>query len=129
MSSNFFVKKEVDVKKKTDQKKPVYTIDDYMPEVGTIPRERSEKYPFGKLEIGKSFFVQTDGDKKKQSVLSSTVCGANIRYSIIDPEGATRVNNRGNTVPVRVQLRKFIIIPVEEKGVIGARVCRVRVDV
>lgn len=105
--------------------KQKFVIDDYMPDIEKKRRPRSEKYPFGKLEIGKSFFVCTHGKPGLARTLESTVCAANLRYSVIAPDGSTRVNNRGQVVPARVQLRKFIIVQAEEDGKVGVRICRV----
>ena len=105
--------------------KQKFVIDDYMPDIEKKRRPRSEKYPFGRLEIGKSFFVPTSGKHGLARTLESTVCAANLRYSVIAPDGSTRVNNRGQVVPARVQLRKFIIVQAEEDGKVGVRICRV----
>lgn len=107
--------------------KQKFVIDDYMPDIEKKRRPRSEKYPFGKLEIGKGFFVCTYGKPGLARTLGSTVSAANLRYSVIAPDGATRVNNRGQVVPARVQLRKFIIVQAEEDGKVGVWICRVEV--
>jgi hypothetical protein len=93
--------------------KPVFTITDALPEPVKKPRKlggnagRDEVYPFSQLEVGKGFFVEG----KENKAMASTIASANSRYSEV-VEGETRVQtrgkNKGQTVPVTRQLRKFI---------------------
>ena len=102
--------------------RPVFKIEDDV----AIPDSRQggragESYPFGQLNVGQSFFVPAD-EKRPNPVkdFASTVSSATARYAVPHPEGATRVNRKGVTVPVMVETRKFIIRAVDG----GARVWR-----
>lgn len=82
---------------------------------------QGESYPFGLLNVGQSFFVPAD-EKRPHPVkdFASTVSSATARYAVPHPDGTTRVNRKGATVPLMVETRKFIIRAVEG----GARVWR-----
>ena len=82
-------------------------------------------YPFEEMQIGQSFFVPNTDDKPDAAKsLGSTVSSATARYSIEDPSGATTTNLKGETVPVMIEQRKFVVRKVEG----GARVWRVALD-
>lgn len=104
-----------------------FAIDDNVPvpAVSHSGGGRSAKYPFDQLQAGQSFFV---GNSEKMpdaaKSLASTVTTANKRYAEADPSGATRVNRRGNEVPVEIFTRRFVVRGVTENGVEGARVWR-----
>jgi len=84
-------------------------------------------YPFDQLEIGQSFFVPNSEDKPNASKsLASTVSSATARYSVEAEDGSTKLNKRGEVVPVMIEVRKFIVRSVEESGVKGARVWRTK---
>lgn len=85
-------------------------------------------YPFDKLEIGQSFYV----DKASKN-LASTVSSANARYAepVNDAEGKPIMvkNKKGELVPKTRALRKFIVRSVDEtakgRGK-GSRIWRVQ---
>ena len=82
-------------------------------------------YPFDKMEPGHSFFVANSEDKPNAAKsLASTVSSAIARYAVPSADGATKTNKAGESVPVMVETRKFIVRSVEENGVKGARVWR-----
>lgn len=84
-------------------------------------------YPFDQLEAGQSFFVPNSEDKPNAAKsLASTVSSATARYSVPSEDGATKTNKNGETVPVMVEVRKFVVRSVEENGVKGARVWRTK---
>lgn len=76
-----------------------------------------EKYPFSQLGVEENncFFVADDdvesGDAKK--TLQSAVSAAHLRFSIPDPDGATRIvekgAKKGQEVPVMVKTRSFTV--------------------
>lgn len=70
---------------------------------------REEIYPFSKLEIGQSFYLP--GEMKKYV---STVTAANRRFKVPSPDGATKTNRKGETVPVLLDTRKFVLRSVTE---------------
>lgn len=86
-------------------------------------------YPFDQMEVGHSFHVPaTEKRPEPAKALASTVSGATARYRIPAEDGATKLNRSGDTVPVMVDTRKFIIRAVgdeDPKGE-GARVFRVQ---
>lgn len=93
----------------------------------------AEMYPFDALEKGQSFFVPaTDKKPDPAKSLASTVTAANERFSTESPTGETRVNRKGNTVPVRVQDREFALRAIPDgvqwgeqfAGVAGAGIWR-----
>jgi hypothetical protein len=84
-----------------------------------------EVYPFDEMGVGQSFFVAASEDKPNQAKsLASTVSSATARYAVPSADGATKTNKKGETVPVMVETRKFVVRSVEENGVKGARVWR-----
>ncbi len=82
-------------------------------------------YPFEAMAVGQSFFVANSEDKPNAAKsLASTVSSATARYAVPSADGATKTNKKGETVPVMVETRKFVVRSVEENGVKGARVWR-----
>lgn len=72
-----------------------------MPEIKR--RSNPERYPWGQLEVGDSFHVPGKTVKQMEGV----VIGAVHRYAVPDPSGATKVNRKGETVPVMQKVRDF----------------------
>lgn len=84
-----------------------------------------DTYPFALLEVGQSFFVANTEDKPNAAKsLASTVSSATARYAVPSADGATRVSKAGETVPVMVPTRTFVVRSVTEGEVSGARVWR-----
>jgi len=84
-------------------------------------------YPFDEMQPGQSFFVANSEDKPNAAKsLASTVSSATARYAVPSEDGATKTNKAGETVPVMVETRKFVVRSVEENGVKGARVWRTK---
>lgn len=82
-------------------------------------------YPFDKMELGQSFFVaNTESKPNAAKSLTSATSAATKRFSVPSPDGATKTNKKGETVPVMIETRKFIVRSVEENGVKGGRVWR-----
>lgn len=80
-------------------------------------------YPFDALEVGQSFFVPNSEDKPNAAKsLASTVSSATARFAVPSEDGATKTNKKGETVPVMVETRKFVVRSVEG----GARVWRTK---
>lgn len=77
------------------------------------------QYPFDKLEVGQFFFV-SNSEKHPDAAksLASTVSSAIARYEVEIP-GKTRVNRKGNTVPLTEKTRIFVINRVEGGAQIG----------
>lgn len=100
--------------------KPSFEIETgiVVPKVSGRGRTGESIYPFDKLEIGQSFFV----DKEAKN-LASTISGANARHSevVTDEAGnpVMRKNKKGAEVEATRQLRKFIVRNAE-KPKIGA---------
>lgn len=95
--------------------------------VPTIKRggRGGEVYPFDEMQPGHSFFVAADESKPNPAKsLASTVSSATARYAVPAEDGSTKTNKKGETVPVMVETRKFVVRSVEENGVKGARVWR-----
>ena len=95
-----------------------------------IPR-RTSKYPFDQLEVGQSFFIAaTEEIPNPMRSYASSVTGANKRYAEEVP-GETRVNRKGNTVPLTRQTREFSMrrvtdgAPWGQAGATGVAVWRV----
>lgn len=87
---------------------------------------RKTAYPFDVLNVGQSFFVANTEDKPDAvKSMASTVSSANNRYSVPSEDGATRINRKGEEVPVMVQTRRFECRPADKDGEQGARVWRV----
>jgi len=86
-----------------------------IPQTVRAPRNSpGSSYPFDALEIGMSFFVPETEDRKNiAKSMASTVTTANARFSTEVP-GQTRVNRKGNIVPMTTQDRKFIVRNVED---------------
>ena len=106
----------------TQKVKIMFKIEDGIPFPTISGRGRGGNvYPFGQLEVGQSFFVANSEDKPNAAKsLASTVSSATARYAVASEDGATKTNKKGETVPVMVETRKFIVRRVEG----GARVWR-----
>ena len=111
---------------KTEKVKTMFKIEDSIPVPTISGRGRGGNvYPFDQLEVGQSFFVANSEDKPNAAKsLASTVSSATARYAVASEDGATKTNKKGETVPVMVETRKFVVRSVEENGVKGARVWR-----
>lgn len=112
--------------------KPMFKIESNVDIPAQTRRTRTSAFPFDQLEVGQSFFVAATEDKPDPAKsLASTVNGANERHSEVIP-GETVTNRKGNVVPARKPLRKFIVRAVTEQQdgveVKGARVWRVALD-
>ena len=107
---------------KTQKVKTMFQIEDNVPVPAISGRGRGgETYPFEQLAVGQSFFVANSEDKPNAAKsLASTVSSATARYAVASEDGATKTNKNGETVPVMVETRKFIVRSVEG----GARVWR-----
>ena len=110
----------------TQKVKTMFKIEDSIPVPTISGRGRGGNvYPFDQLEVGQSFFVANDESKPNAAKsLASTVSSATARYAVASADGATKTNKKGETVPVMVETRKFVVRSVEENGVKGARVWR-----
>lgn len=99
-----------------------FTIEDNVPMPTASGRGRGgNTYPFDALNVGQSFFVPNSEEKPNAAKsLASTVSSATARYAVESADGATKVNKKGETVPVMVETRKFVVRAVEG----GARVWR-----
>lgn len=112
-----------------------FAIDDNVPLVEKVRAPVAEMYPFGKLEIGQSFFVADDEVKggSAYKTLSSTVTTANKKYS--EETGEFRQHRRDHAKQVAVvrQLRQFELryftAEIDGVEVPGARVYRVQVGI
>ena len=83
------------------------------------------QYPFDELEPGDCFFVANDESKPNATKsLASTVSSATTRYAVADANGATKTNKKGETVPVMLKTRVFVVERGIEDGVEGAYVTR-----
>ena len=113
---------ETAVSGKTEKVKTMFQIEDNVPVPAISGRGRGgETYPFEQLAVGQSFFVANSESKPNAAKsLASTVSSATARYAVPDAEGKTKTNKKGETVPVMVETRKFIVRSVEG----GARVWR-----
>ena len=113
---------------KSQKVKTMFKIEDNIPVPTISGRGRGGNvYPFDQLEVGQSFFVANSEDKPNATKsLASTVCSATARYAVPSEDGATKTNKAGETVPVMVETRKFVVRSVEENGVKGARVWRMQ---
>lgn len=111
---------------KTQKVKTMFKIENSIPVPTISGRGRGGNvYPFDELEVGQSFFVPNSEDKPNAAKsLASTVSSATARYAVPSEDGATKINKAGETVPVMVETRKFVVRSVEEDGVKGARVWR-----
>lgn len=86
---------------------------------------RETIYPIDKLEVGQSFFLPDTAERPNIAAsIASTVAANNAKFSIDDPEGKTRLNKKGETVPVKIRTRSFSVVKCEYNGVSGARVYR-----
>lgn len=110
----------------TQKAKSMFKIENSIPVPTISGRGRGGNvYPFDQLEAGQSFFVANDESKPNAAKsLASTVSSATARYAVPSADGATKTNKAGETVPVMVETRKFVVRSVEENGVKGARVWR-----
>jgi hypothetical protein len=111
---------------KTKKVKTMFKIEDSIPVPTISGRGRGGNvYPFDQLEVGQSFFVANSEDKPNAAKsLASTVSSATARYAVPAEDGSTKINKKGEVVPVMVETRKFVVRSVEENGVKGARVWR-----
>lgn len=102
--------------------KTMFKIEDAIPVPAISGRGRGgETYPFEQLQVGQSFFVANSESKPNAAKsLASTVSSATARYAVPAEDGSTKTNKKGETVPVMVETRKFIVRSVEG----GARVWR-----
>lgn len=88
---------------------------------------KSESYPFGKMEIGDSFFVSDTVDRPNVAKsMASTVASAMARFAVPAVPAETRRNRKGRQVPVMVKTKKFMIRKVTENGITGARIWRTK---
>ncbi|WCZ58265.1 hypothetical protein UFRH5_47 [Pseudomonas phage UF_RH5] len=101
-----------------------FTIEDNVPMPTGSGRGRGGNvYPFDALEVGQSFFVPNSEEKPNAAKsLASTVSSATARFAVPSEDGATKTNKKGETVPVMVETRKFVVRAVEG----GARVWRTK---
>lgn len=82
---------------------------------------RPETYPFSKMEVGQSFFIQaTDEVPDPMKSYASTVASATNRYAEEIP-GETRETRKGNVVPKTKPTRVFKLIRVEDGAPFGAQ--------
>lgn len=111
---------------KTEKVKTMFQIENNIPVPTISGRGRGGNvYPFEQLEVGQSFFVPNSESKPNAAKsLASTVSSATARYAVPAEDGSTKTNKKGETVPVMVETRKFVVRSVEEDGVKGARVWR-----
>ena len=97
-------------------------------EVSVIKSARGRQgaqYPFDELEPGDCFFVANSEDKPNAvKSLASTVSSATARYAVASEDGATKTNKKGETVPVMVKTRVFVVERGIEDGIEGAYVTR-----
>ena len=114
----------------TDSEFPVVGGID-MPTVSRHIPKRTSKYPFDQLEVGQSFFIAaTEEVPNPMRSYASAVTGANKRFAEEVP-GETRVNRKGNTVPLTRQTREFSMrrvadgAPWGQHGATGVAVWRV----
>lgn len=49
----------------------------------------------------------------------STVSAQNQKYVVSDPSGATKLNKKGETVPVKINTRTFTIRCIEDGTILG----------
>lgn len=108
----------------TQKVKTMFKIEDSIPVPTISGRGRGGNvYPFDALEVGQSFFVPNSEDKPNAAKsLASTVSSATARFAVPSEDGATKTNKKGETVPVMVETRKFVVRAVEG----GARVWRTK---
>ena len=102
-----------------------------MPAIARTTPVRTSKYPFERLEVGQSFFIAaTEEVPNPMRSYASAVTGANKRFAEEVP-GETRVNRKGNTVPLTRQTREFSMrrvadgAPWGQHGATGVAVWRV----
>ena len=111
---------------KTEKVKTMFQVENDVPVPAISGRGRGgNMYPFDQLAVGQSFFIPNSESKPNAAKsLASTVSSATTRYAVPSADGATKTNKAGETVPVMVKTRKFVVRRVEEDGVKGARVWR-----
>lgn len=111
---------------KTEKVNQMFQLEDNVAVPSISGRGRTgTTYPFEVMAVGQSFFVaNSEGKPNAAKSLASTVSSATARYAVPSADGATKTNKKGETVPVMVVTRKFIVRSVEENGVKGARVWR-----
>lgn len=98
--------------------------------LGIVSKRRSggagTTYPFDTMEVDEYFFIPATAERPNPAKsMASTVSSATARYAKPAADGATRVNRKGQTVPVMVETRKFAVKSAEKDGVAGAYVVRV----
>ena len=112
---------------KTEKVKTMFQIKKRS-EVNVIKSARGRQgaqYPFDELEPGDCFFVANSEDKPNAAKsLASTVSSATARYAVPAEDGATKTNKNGETVPVMVKTRVFVVERGIEDGIEGAYVTR-----
>ena len=115
----------------------VSTTYDLQSNIPMVPSKRggkkSEEYPFSKMEIGQSFVVPSTSEYPEPwNTFASTVSSATRRFSTVGTE--TKLNRKGESVPVLIPTRKFTLRHVVEgqkydngfvEPVTGARVFRI----
>jgi hypothetical protein len=119
---------------KAAKPKKQFVIAENVPVPDARPRggKREEAYPFSKLEINQSFFIAaTEENPKPEITYAGTVGAARNRFSTVHPT-ETKTNRKGETVPVLVPTRDFVIrgdidgAPYGQPGVRGAGIFRVK---
>jgi len=113
--------------------KPTFTLETgvAVPAVAKGGAIRKSAYPFEQMEAGQSFFIAATADRPDPAKsLASTVSGATRKFATEkkDETGATimRTNRKGNSVATLEITKEFTIRGVEENGVKGARIWRLK---
>ena len=76
---------------------------------------RTSPFNFDAMEVGASIFVPATEDRLNPwDSLASTVSAQNQKYAVSDPSGATKLNKKGETVPVKINTRTFTIRCIED---------------
>lgn len=70
---------------------------------------RKSAYPFDTMEVGASFFVADEDGKDASVTVASVVSNAHAKFAVPDPTGATRLNKKGETVPLMVKTKTFSV--------------------
>jgi len=93
---------------------------------GNLNGGRKCKYPFDALQVGQMFFVPaTEKTPDPAKSMIGVVSGANKRYASPASDGATKINRKGEEIPVLIYGRKFVVRPYTTKdGIEGAGVWR-----
>ena len=105
-----------------------FAIEDNVPMPTGSGRGRGGNvYPFDALEVGQSFFVPNSEEKPNAAKsLASTVSSATARFAVPSEDGATKTNKKGETMPVMVKTRVFVVEHGIEDGIKGAYVTRTK---